>query len=137
MTMTLSLDGQDFAIDSVEQLAQRLDGVPAREWLELWINVEDGPSLCMLKGESAAFLMFLRYPGDDGFVSGGDAGAIGVAEFRLGNGQVDEYPRAWCIDVELCCEAVVQFFVSGGERPGLIAWRRDEGDPVVDANRSA
>ncbi|ANH70390.1 hypothetical protein ABE85_09080 [Mitsuaria sp. 7] len=135
--MTLSLNGQDLDVDAIEQLTQQLDGVPTREWLELWINVEDGPSLCMLKGGRAAFLMFLRFPGDDGFVSGGDAGAEGTAQFRLGNGQVDEYPRAWCIDVDLCCKAVAQFFVNGGERPDLIAWRRDDGDTSVDASRAA
>ena len=137
MTMTLSLNGQDSDVDSIERLTQQLDGVPMQEWLELWMNVEDGPSLCMLKGGSVAFLTFLRYPGDEGFVSGGDAGVRGVAEFRLSNGQVDEYPRAWCIDVDLCCKAVMQFFVNGGERPDLIAWRRDSGDTSVDANRAA
>ena len=93
--------------------------------LELIASVDDGPSMFMLRNRHAAWLMYLREPGDAGFHSSGEPGRVGAAEFTLGNGQVDEYPLTWCIAVEQCYKAIAYFCVNEGEKPGWIAWTED------------
>jgi hypothetical protein len=125
MMMTLSLNGTSVEIDSIEQLAPWLDGADSQERFELWVSAGDGPSLCMMRSGRAAFLMFLRYPGDAGLVSTGDPEAEGVAEFLLSNGQLEEYPRAWCVDVAQCYKAISDFVVKDGERSDGVLWAGD------------
>lgn len=66
--------------------------------------------------------MYLRYEGDSGFISQGEPSAHGVALYELANGQVDEYPLAWCIDVEQCYKALAYFFVNEGAQPDWVSW---------------
>jgi hypothetical protein len=47
---------------------------------------------------------------------------MGCVQFTS-NDQVEEYPVAWCIDLEQCYMAVSYFFVNDGDRPELIKWR--------------
>ena len=55
----------------------------------------------------------------------GDEEADGVCSYLLSNGQVDEYPEAWCVEVEHCQRAFVAFFRTGGAQPAGIAWEAD------------
>jgi hypothetical protein len=70
----------------------------------------------MLRNGEFAWLMYLRFEGDSGFVS------QGVASFELSNGQIDEYPRAWCIDIEKRYKALVFFYVNEGAQPDCVSW---------------
>jgi hypothetical protein len=90
---------------------------------ELWIFAQDESSMMMLRNGTNAWLMYLRRnDGDSGFRSSGDPGLTGVADYTLSNGQVDEYPLAWCINVEQCYKAISFFYVSDGTKPDWIKW---------------
>jgi hypothetical protein len=78
----------------------------------------------MLRNGKHAFLMYLRVSGDSGFVSVGSSEQDVPVQYRLSNGQVDEYPNAWCLPVEQCYKALAYFFVNDGQRPEWVAWRK-------------
>ena len=111
------------AVASVEALGLALDRFDAAPRFELWISVPSGPSMCMLRNGDRAWLMYLRENGDSGFVSLGDPKRNGVEHYTLSNGQVDEYPLAWCIDLEQCYKAIAYFFVNEGARPDWLTWK--------------
>lgn len=118
----LLLDGRALEAATIEQLGQQLDVIDAHARFELWISVPFGPALCMLRNGEHAWLMYLRENGDHGFRSSGDPDRAGHADYRLSNGQVDEYPLSYCIDVEDCYKAVGYFHVNDGARAPWIRW---------------
>lgn len=120
----VSFNGQPRAIATAEALRLALDNeFGAVPRCELWLGVPEGPSLCMLRSGTHAWLMYLRYPGDHGFASEGDATRGGTAAYTLSNGQVDEYPLSWCIDLPQCHAALADFFAHPDRRPDGIVWR--------------
>ncbi len=121
--MKISFNNHEQMISSVEELGIAIDRFDREQMFELWIFTHDGPSMMMLRNGTNAWLMYLRHnDGDSGFRSSGDSGLTGVAEYTLGNGQADEYPLAWCINVEQCYKAISFFFVNDGEKPSWIKW---------------
>ncbi|MGK5035846.1 Imm1 family immunity protein [Janthinobacterium sp. LB3P118] len=129
MTMELNLHGEPRVLDSVLALQQALQEARALAQCELWLTrakeAEQGPALCMLRNGGNAWLMYLSGQDDVSFHTLGDDEADGVCSYLLANGQVDEYPEAWCVDVEHCERAFVAFFRTGGARPANIAWEAD------------
>ena len=129
MTMELNLHGEPRVVDSIPALEQALLQARALAQCELWLTMaedaEQGPALCMLRNGGNAWLMYLSGQDDLSFHSLGDEEADGVCSYLLANGQVDEYPEAWCVDVDLCQRAFVAFFKAGGARPASIAWEAD------------
>lgn len=129
MSMELNLHGEARAIDGIVALEQALQQARALAQCELWLtqatDAEQGPALCMLRNGGNAWLMYLSGQDDLSFHSLGDEEAEGACSYLLTNGQVDEYPEAWCIDVEQCQRAFLAFFKTGGTRPAVIAWEAD------------
>lgn len=119
----VNLDGTPQAIATTEAFHRTLDHLETEPRFELWLSVPDGPSICMLREEAHAWLMYLRFEGDSGFVSTGDAHLDGTARFTLGNGQVDEYQLSWCIGWAACHAALRLFFANEGRRPDAVTWR--------------
>jgi hypothetical protein len=115
-------NGQREDISSIEQFGQALDKFDRNSNFELWLSVQDGASICMLRNKRHAWLMYLRFEGDSGFVSQGHSACAGVASYKLANGQTDEYPLTWCIEVEQCYKALAYFFVNGGAKPDWVSW---------------
>jgi hypothetical protein len=76
----------------------------------------------MLRNGANAWLMYLRHEGDSGFTSVGDPTRVGIERYELVNGQADEYPLAWCIDLQQCFNAISYFWVNAGEKPAWIQW---------------
>jgi hypothetical protein len=118
----VSVNGQAVGIESVEHLGCWLHELDVQKEFELWITVKGGPSLCMLRNGADAFLMYVREAGDSGFTSVGNGDVPGVVQYRLSNGQIDEHPRSWSIDVEQGYKAVAYFYVNDGARPAWIHW---------------
>lgn len=119
----VSFNGTQNEIGSIEALSLALDRYDESPSFELWLSVvPDGPSVCMLRNREHAFLMYLRHPGDSGFVSNGSAMAERDVAYTLSNGQVDEYPSFWCIPVEQCYKVLAYFFVNEGQRPEWVNW---------------
>lgn len=122
--VTASFNGKEEEFQSIEALGvafARFDEYPR---FELWLSVPEGPSTCMLRNGEHAFLMYLRFPGDSGFVSTSESIIKEAIEYRLSNGQVDRYPQSWCIPIEQCFKALAEFFANNGARPEWVAWRQ-------------
>ena len=79
----------------------------------------------VLRNGGNAWLMYLSGQDDLSYHSLGDDEEMGECSYLLANGQVDMYPEAWCVDVELCRQAFIAFFNTGGARPAAIAWEAD------------
>jgi hypothetical protein len=122
LMIELQLNDRELDVTTVEKLGAALDAADAEEAFELWASVPTGPAMSMLRNGSSAWLMYLREPGDSGFRSAGNESRQGVAAYRLSNGQVDEYPLSWCIDVEQCYKAITYFCVNGGAKPAWVDW---------------
>ena len=129
MTMALNLHGEARAVDSIVALEQMLQEARTLAQCELWLtratDAEQGPALCMLRNGGNAWLMYLSGQDDLSLHSLGDEEAEGTCSYLLSNGQVDEYPEAWCVEVEQCQRALLAYFRTGGARPAGVAWEAD------------
>ena len=129
MMMELNLHGEAVAIASLQDLQQALARALSLAQCELGltsaVDAEQGPALCMLKNGASAWLMYVSGQDDASFHSLGDEEEEGECSYWLGNGQVDVYPAAWCVDVVLCHRAMAAFFTSGGARPAAVEWQPD------------
>ena len=121
----VTFNGQTRHCESIEAFGLELDSFDAEPAFELWLSVPDGASMSMLRNGPNAFLMYLRFPGDSAFTSRASPAKPGTASFRLSNGQEDEYPLSWCIDVEQCYKALAYFFVNHGGKPDWVQWHQD------------
>ena len=92
---------------------------------EVWLTVPDGAAICLLKAGENAFLVYLREEGDSGFHSLGESNRPGNFQVILSNGQLDEYPLAWCIEPKSAYLALSYFFENGGERAPFVGWQED------------
>lgn len=117
----LSLNDRALDAHSAKAFDAALNEANAKPEFELWASIPDGPSMCMLRNGANAWLMYLRHPGDAGFRSIG-AETSGAVRYTLSNGQADEYPAAWCIDVSTCLDAFRSFYQRDGARPQFIGW---------------
>jgi len=120
--LTVTFNDHTQSVVSVEQLGGLLDQFNSTDQFELWLSIETGPSVCMLRNGKNAFLMYLRFSGDSGFVSQAEESKPGSASYVLSNGQVDEYPLAWCVNVEQCYKVLAYFFVNDGAKPDWVSW---------------
>lgn len=127
MKYALTLTGQQHAIDFASELAHHLETVSQYEFIELYLNQINGAALCVLVNRDNAFLMFLPDEGSSGFTSrnsdysGPEDAQI---EFRLGNGQRDEYPAQWCVSTQDAIEAL-NYFLENGQMSPSISWHPD------------
>jgi len=122
MSVRVMFNGQSEDIESVEEFGSALDRFDQSDTFELWLSAVDGASMTMLRSQSNAWLMYLRHDGDAGFHSVGQPSRSDTAAYTLSNGQVDDYPLAWCLDVDLCFKALAHFFVNEGSRPEWVTW---------------
>lgn len=96
---------------------------------EVWIRLADGRSLCGLINGDQGFLMYMAEEGDTGLTSRNPeySGAPDeTIEYRLSNGQRDEYPAAWAISSSEVREALEQFRVHQ-RLPDWIVWYDESG----------
>jgi len=119
----VSYNGTTQSIGSVEELGLALDRFGLEAQFHLLLLAEDGSSLGMLRNSPNAWLMYLRSGDDRGLVSRGDPSDRGTIPYRIDNGQIDEYPRSWCIEVEQCYKSGCVFLCQYGAEPGFIPWQ--------------
>ncbi len=117
----LTLNDRHLDAATEEAFDASLDGAMAEPAFELWVSMPDGSAMCMLRNGADAWLMYLRWPADAGFRSLGIERS-GAASYALSNGQVDEYPLSWCVDVQSCFDAFRSFRRHHGARPQCISW---------------
>ncbi|UGY03580.1 Imm1 family immunity protein [Bradyrhizobium quebecense] len=122
--MNVSFNAADTVVGSVEELGLALDRFHEEQQFELWLSAPTGRAIAMLRNGEHAWLMHLRFSGDDGFVTKGEDNGGQLVAYRLANGQVDEHPLSWCIDLEQCYKAIAYFFVNDGARPEFVSWQK-------------
>jgi hypothetical protein len=120
--MKITFNGTELSIASIEELGSFLDELDLEERFEFWISAEEGPSMCMLRDGERGWLMYLHFDGDSGLVTKGPD-RQGTGTYKLSNGQIDEYPLSWCVELEQCYKAIAYFFVNDGARYDLLAWQ--------------
>ncbi|MGC5700453.1 hypothetical protein J4P02_09625 [Pseudomonas sp. NFXW11] len=76
MAISIFFNGHTEDITSREELREALERFDEVPQFELWVSITDGPSICMLRNGEHAWLMYLRYEGDSGFTSQGDASQL-------------------------------------------------------------
>ena len=116
-------NGNELEPSTIEDFGKYLNRFDEQDSFELWLHEGNEVSICMLRNGKYAFLMNIRFCGDSGMVSCGDQNVEGTMEYTLSNGQVDEYPISWCIDIEQCYKALAYFLVNNGLIPDWIIWQ--------------
>jgi len=103
------------------------------QYKEIWAEARDGQAMVALVNGDTGWLMYVRHSdGDAGFSSRNPAYSgpeDAVQDYRLSNGQSDEYPLAWALPVEDLLRAM-EYFVQEGKPPTWIHWHNDSGDGV-------
>jgi len=105
----------------------------------------EGPSLFALLNGDIGWLMYLRHDdGDTGFSSRNPAFGssdvtperpafvsrfggvlVPVIEYRLANGQMDEYPASWALHEQQIMSALEYFVEHEGSRAPFVHWHDD------------
>jgi hypothetical protein len=127
LPVRLSVNGKSFEVASTDELREALSRFAKEEFREIWLNVPYFPALSVLANKNGGWLMYLREAGDAGLGSRNPAyrGNDGeLAVYRLGNGQVDQYPASWALSEADIFEALA-YFVEHKCRPPFIAWHDD------------
>ncbi len=128
IAFTLTVNDQEYPIAGLDRLRERFDSIREREFAEVWLNKADGKALALLKNQDRAWLLFLRHQeGDSGFSSRNPdytGPEDATLEFLLSNGQMDEYPAAWCLPLEETLRALEHFYLHGEKAP-WIHWHED------------
>ena len=101
-------------------------------FLEVWAELEDEQSICALVNneKNLGWLMYLRTPDDAGF-SSRNPDYVGppstVIQYRLENGQMDEYPAFWALQGDKIFQALRDFLLHQ-RPPSWVVWHNDSGD---------
>jgi hypothetical protein len=94
---------------------------------ELWEHHDSGASICALLNGDRGWLMLLRFEGDSGMSSRNpdyDGPDEAVIEYRLTNGQRDEYPASWALPESVVMRALKHFQKTGKPAP-FVTWNED------------
>lgn len=121
--MKVTFNGIAQLYEGLEDFASALGRFDLERQFELWISAPTGQSISMLRNGDNAWLMYLCFDGDSGSVTQGTRHDNGTCEYKLSNGQVDEYPFSWCIQIEQCYKAIAHFYLNNGARYNLVTWQ--------------
>lgn len=95
---------------------------------EIWLNHQNGTSLCALINNDVGWLMYMRFKGDSGFSTRNpNSSSNNQIKFRLNNGQQDYYPESWTYDLKALSEAMLSF-LDDGQLPSQLGWHDDSKD---------
>jgi Immunity protein Imm1 len=127
MKILLIINDEQVDVGSGDKLRDILRKYETTQFREIWLRVPGGPSLAALMNRDMGWLMYLRESGDAGFSSrnpdfaGGDKTVI---EYKLANGQLDEYPANWALGENDVLKAL-EHFLECRSRPTFITWYDD------------
>ena len=120
--MNAFINNQELHLGSIEDLGLFLERIDTFEQVEVWINLQNGPSICLLKSFNYTFLMYMEPQDQKSLVSHSKSHVQGNINFVLANGQIDTFPLVWCIDKEFAYKGLAYFFVNYGEKSPHINW---------------
>lgn len=127
MNLELSINDEQSEIASAAELQAALATAEAIQFREIWINSGGSPAILALLNGDIGWLMYLRCNGDAGFSSRnpdyhGDLDAL--TDYRLSNGQMDQYPTTWALP-KAKIYAALAHFVEHRERSPSVQWHDD------------
>jgi hypothetical protein len=150
MAVNLKVNSCESRVASAAALRQELAPFASEQFREIWVDVGPGrPRLCALMNTNIGWLMYLRHDdGDTGFSSRNPAfyesdfaeaaiesglvydGQYGpkhvpVIEYRLSNGQLDEFPAGWALSEQEIMRALEYFVEHQGGRAPFVTWHDD------------
>ena len=112
--MEIIIDCSIVKLNSEELLHQILNATDLTELHEILISGHGDTSLTVMTNPYGAFMMFLRENGDSGFTSRNQTKEEGeFVDFKLSNGQVDQYPLNWVIKHEEAKQAIISYYRTG------------------------
>ena len=124
MKVTLSINAHETSIDAASELRQLLGDFAGERYKEIWLAKGLEPSLCALLNGNRGWLTYMRtaenglrsmdsnFPGDHG----------SVLQYRLSNGQIDEYPASWALEESVILSAL-EYFLDRAEPAPFVTWR--------------
>lgn len=103
------------------------------QYREIWLEAVDGQLLCALINGNRGWLIYLRQSDDAGFSSrsldySGPVDAM--IDYRLDNGQEDEYPASWALPID-DIERALAYFETESKPPPFVYWHNDSGDGII------
>jgi hypothetical protein len=121
----LTINAYKTRIETARELRQALGDFAAEQYKEIWIAKDPAPSLCALLNGDRGWLMFMR-TAEEGVRSAsldfsGDPES--VIQYRLSNGQIDEYPESWALP-ESAIRSALEYFIDHAEPAPFIVWCR-------------
>ena len=142
-TLDVLIDGR--AIDCIDpgEVRRALLGTAASPFAEIWLSVNGGPAMALLKSGERALCLFVRRHGDPGFTSRKlprENQLTGELTFHAGRseraqGAPAKFPAAWTVPLFVALRAADEFLRTG-EMPPQIPWH-DDSPREKPARRSA
>lgn len=122
--MILYVNGQERPVEDRVAVEALIGPVSSRVVGECWLERAGSGNLCLLSNGALAFLMHL--PPDDpaGWSSRNGTSESEPVEFLLANGEVQMFPRHFCIDVEDAWKAFLTYADKGIRAP-WVHWHDD------------
>jgi Immunity protein Imm1 len=127
--MHARINQTEFAVTSADAVRVAFEQSGHEPFRDICLTDPNGPILSALLNGPIGWLMYLHEPGDAGFSSRNPSfsgGARDVIEYRLSNGQADDYPASWALPGADILAALM-YFVETGSQPPFIAWHDDRG----------
>ena len=111
----VAINNNDYTAKSLKELENYLREDEASQYREIWIE-HDVSKMCALVTGKEGWLMLLRFEGDVGFSSRNKTykGSMDeMSNFKLSNGQIDEYPLSWSLAEDDWIMALLHFAETG------------------------
>jgi len=123
------IDGRAIESEDPREVRRALLATASATFAEIWLSVNGGPAMALLKSGDRALCLFVRRHGDPGFTSRRPArekksGPDGELEFRLGKSGRSRFPVSWTVPMFVALRAADEFLRTG-ERPPQISWHAD------------
>ena len=142
-TLDVLIDGRAIDCGDAGEVRRALLGTAAQPFAEIWLSVNGGPALALLKSGERVLCLFVRKHGDPGFTSrklAQERNLSGELTFRAGHGERTRaeparFPAAWTVPLFVALRAADEFLRTG-EMPPQIPWH-DDSPREKPARRSA
>jgi hypothetical protein len=122
--MRITIQGVEQEVSSLDELCSLLGEFDRHNGSEAWLSTPARERICMLRNGQSAWLMYQSNEEDAGYNTIGDESRTDTVSFELSNGQIDEYPGAWCIPAEDGYRALLHFYRNAGSRPEWLRWEK-------------
>ena len=143
-SLDVLIDGRAIESQDPRDVRHALLATAARPFSEIWLSVNGGPAMALLKSGERVLCLFVRHHGDPGFTSRRPlrekkSAASDELEFRVGKSggaERSRFPENWTVPLFVALRAADEFLRTG-ERPPQIVWHDDAPTPASPAHKPA